>query len=126
MAVVEVWWSVQAEQMDALRVLTQNNVVVVWVDNYCRLRYNRSPSEPRDRTINGTAFAVLPLPMQLNDLDSWPSLLDIRDRIHPVVRELSVAVVSLSNAIRAVILDDLGFSDVPCECKCRAIGAVKE
>ena len=114
-----------AEHLDDLKCAVGGNTCVVWMDNFCRLRYSPIPDERRDRTINGTAFAVLPTRVFLGTVPEWPSLLDLRQRIDAVSRDIVNASVSLSNSIRGLLLDDLMFSDVrvPCDRRRHAVSA---
>ena len=58
---------------------------MLWVDNYNKFRYSRNPNEDRDRCINCTVYAMLPL----RDADrhvwrGWPSL----GQLHEALRGL--------------------------------------
>ena len=103
--------------MDILTVEAGSKSVVQWVDNYSRQRYSRSPHENRDQSINGTARAVLPLPVRITDWRGWPSLQELYDCIPRLAAQCRMHTGIFGDDIRQLLMKDFGHADVrvPCD-----------
>ena len=106
-----------AERLDDLRVDVGRQAYVMWLDNYSKQRYSRNPNERRNDSVNGTAYAVWPLHLDLDDWDGWPSLQDLFNRIPEVCRMVGSASRAFGDDIRGLLMSDLRYADirVPCD-----------
>ena len=87
------------KQMDELEKLASNSVVICWLDNFAVQRYARNPNEFRDRCINGTVFAKLPVPVHRRDCEAWPTVRKLYQQMKSLVDLLPY--VAMHSAMRS-------------------------
>ena len=83
---------------------------VVWVDNYNKFRYSRNPNEDRDRCINATVFALLPLPAMPSGVwRSWPTPRQLIANIDGFGRQLLQHHKQLNDRARVQLTRNLQY-----------------
>jgi hypothetical protein len=97
---------------------------MIWMDNFNKFRYARNVNEERDRCINGTVFAVLPL--KSNDEDLWPGwqpLSTMMRNMSNAATQVMQAISSFGNEVRTLKQRPLTFDQVRVPCDVRRRGA---
>ena len=74
---------------------SQNQSLLIHMDNFNRLRFLANPATGRDKSINACAFAAIRLPGPLPLFHGYPSLLELQDRIAPLADAMSRACNNL-------------------------------
>lgn len=101
-----------AQQMKRLADLIGRRPVLLWVDNYNVHRFASNPSFARDKSINGTVYAALPLQLDLPHGTWLPTMREMYEAIPTVARWLQLLGGSLGDATRSILTIDLQWEDV--------------
>ena len=102
----------------------QAHGAMVWMDNFNKFRYARNVNEERNRCINGTVFAILPL--TFNDESLWPGWMPLSllmRKMNDVVPVVLRSQVRISNEVKTLSQRPLPFNRLRVPCDVRRVGA---
>lgn len=98
-------------------------VFMLWVDNYNKFRYSRNPNEDRDRCVNCTVFAMLPLRgVDRHVWRGWPSLGDISGQLPVIGRQMVQHQKEFNDRVRSLYRRGLRHEHVRVPCDLRRFG----
>ena len=93
--------------------LAAARVFILWIDNFNKHKYSRNPNEVRDKCINGTVFAVLPI---TGRLQAWfrghPTHLTLIANVDVLGPQLQDAARQVRNNVLTLAQSNLQFEHV--------------
>jgi hypothetical protein len=96
---------------------------MIWVDNYNKFRYSRNPNENRDKCINATVSAVMPVSDTPRHLwDGWMSPPEVLDRLQMFRRNMHTHHKQFNDNVRGLLELGLRWEHVRVPCDVRRFG----
>ena len=117
----------EVAQLHQAQALSFGAPLVVWADNFNVHKYRTNPNEDRTLSINGTVYAVFPLPSAAQLHYQWPTVRDLAAAIPRTAAYIHTAATSLGDDVRAFVARGLQYDDirVPCDIKRRGVTAMQ-
>jgi hypothetical protein len=103
----------------------QGVVYMHWVDNYNKQRYARNPNEDRNKCVNATVFALLPV--QVVDRaawDGWPTAGDLYDALPGFATAMHRHHSEMNDRVRTLMLQNMKYDEVRVPCDVRRFDVV--
>lgn len=96
---------------------------VLWIDNFNKYRFARNVNEERDKCINGTVMAMMPLPADFGrSWVQWPALNEVMMQIPSAVAFIVKSQIAMINEVKTLQQHPYSWQMIRVPCDLRRVG----